>query len=165
MLDFSIFLGAGPVQDRSVSVRRSLYPGRARNYGLLSEFPSIEPIKVLIYFSIPTIEWRRIDIHSDESRLNNPDELYSDTKENSDDSKEEIVPENPKINTGNTDDVIELTSEDMERIEKRFEERRARMISVRDPRTKTEKNAKTWDRTNKILKISDRFGPVGPRNR
>ena len=89
-----------PERDRSVSVRGSLYSGRSRNYGILSEYPRFEPIKVLIYFSIPTIEWRRIDIHSDESQLNNPDELYSDSKENSDGSKikEEIEQENPKLN-------------------------------------------------------------------
>ena len=41
-----------------------------------------------------------------------------------------MVPDNPIINIGNSNDVIELTREDMERVERRFEERRARMISV-----------------------------------
>ena len=93
----------------------------------------------MVYFSFPIIQWRRIDIKSDESNFNDPDELYSDKKEismvDSPNDKEEMLdadPQKPKDSdtTGNSDDVKELTTNDLERIKSRFEERRARMISV-----------------------------------
>lgn len=92
---------------------------------------------VLIFVSLSQIKWieGRIDVRSDEMQLYQPEELYADQNENSlvEKSKEDIVVDNPEpliIDTDNSNDVIELTTEDMERIERRFKERRERMLSV-----------------------------------
>ena len=105
--------------------------GKALNF----TFPIIEPIKVLTYFTFLTIEWSKIDMSSDEPSLIN--RIGTNTTENftikTSQTKAIIATDDPKLfikSTNNPDEVVELSSEDMKRVEIRFAERRARMVSI-----------------------------------